>query len=146
MIETSQKENKQLCEQYPFLLPRNIWTDEIPKDFDYSYTELDAMPDGWRKAFGLQMCKELKQELIKINKMDEFRIVQIKEKFGELRFYTNWTTNEIEAIINKYTELSRKTCINCGKPATVITTGWISPFCNDCIKDINDNYEPIEES
>ena len=146
MIETSQKENKQLCEQYPFLLPRNIWTDEIPKDFDYSYTELDSMPDGWRKAFGLQMCEELKQELIRINKIDEFRIVQIKEKFGELRFYTNWVTDEIEAIINKYTELSRKTCINCGKPATVITTGWISPFCNDCVKDINDNYEPIEES
>ena len=146
MIETSQKENKQLCEQYPFLLPRNIWTDEISKDFDYSYTELDAMPDGWRKAFGLQMCEELKQELIKINKMNEFRIVQIKEKFGELRFYTNWVTDEIEAIINKYTKLSRKTCINCGKPATVITTGWISPFCNDCVKDINDNYEPIEES
>ena len=146
MIETSQKENKQLCEQYPFLLPRNIWTDEISKDFEYSYTELDAMPDGWRKAFGLQMCEELKQELIRINKMDEFRIAQIKEKFGELRFYTNWVTDEIEAIINKYTELSRKTCINCGKPATVITTGWISPFCNDCVKDINDNYEPIEES
>ena len=146
MIETSQKENKQLCETYPFLLPRNIWTDEISKDFDYSYTELDAMPDGWRKAFGLQMCEELKQELIRINKIDEFRIVQIKEKFGELRFYTNWTTDEIEAIINKYTKLSRKTCINCGKPATVITTGWISPFCNDCVKDINDNYEPIEES
>lgn len=146
MIETSQKENKQLCEQYSFLLPRNIWTDEISKDFDYSYTELDAMPDGWRKAFGLQMCEELKQELIRINKIDEFRIVQIKEKFGELRFYTNWTTNEIEAIINKYTKLSRKTCIVCGKPATVITTGWISPFCNDCVKNINDNYEPIEES
>lgn len=146
MIETSQKENKQLCEQYPFLLPRNRWTDEVSEDFDYSYTELDSMPDGWRKAFGLQMCEELKQELIKINKMDEFRITQIKEKFGELRFYTNWTTNEIEAIINKYTKLSRKTCINCGKPATVITTGWISPFCNDCVKDIDDDYEPIEES
>ena len=146
MIETSQKENKQLCETYPFLLPRNRWTDEVAEDFDYSYTELDSMPDGWRKAFGLQMCEELKQELIRINKIDEFRIVQIKEKFGELRFYTNWTTDEIEAIINKYTKLSRKTCIVCGKPATVITTGWISPFCNDCIKDINDNYEPIEES
>lgn len=146
MIETSQKENKQLCEQYPFLLPRNRWTDEVSEDFDYSYTELDSMPDGWRKAFGLQMCEELKQELIKINKMDEFRITQIKEKFGELRFYTNWTTDEIEAIINKYTKLSRKTCINCGKSATVITTGWISPFCNDCVKDIDDDYEPIEES
>ena len=55
-----------------------------------------------------EMCEELKQELIRINKIDEFRIVQIKEKFGELRFYTNWTTNEIEAIINKYTKEKTK--------------------------------------
>lgn len=138
--------NKELCEKYPFLLPHNRWTDEISKNFDYSYTELDSMPDGWRKAFGLQMCEELKQALLKINKVEEFRIVQIKEKFGELRFYTNWTTDDIEAIINKYTKLSRKTCIICGKPATVITTGWISPFCNSCVKLIEDDYEPIKES
>lgn len=38
--------------------------------------------------------------------------------------------------------------ICCGKPATQITTGWISPYCDDCIP----QYEgepfrtiPIEE-
>ena len=44
--------NKQLCEKYPFLLPRNRWTGLVHPDYDYSYTELDAMPTGWRKAFG----------------------------------------------------------------------------------------------
>lgn len=38
--------NKELVEEFPFLLPRNRFTGEVPKDYDYSYTELDAMPEG----------------------------------------------------------------------------------------------------
>ena len=30
-------------------------------------------------------------------------------------------------------KLSAYTCICCGKPATRITLGWISPFCDDCV-------------
>ena len=145
MVELTPEENKQLCEKYPFLLPHNRWTDEVPKNFDYSYTELDAMPDGWREAFGLQMCNELKEALEKIDKINEFRIEQIKEKFGELRFYTNWVNDEIINIINKYEALSRKTCICCGKPATKITTDWISPYCDECIDKENDTYIDINE-
>ena len=48
--------NHKLIERFPFLIPRNRWTGKVPEDYDYSYTELDSMPDGWRKAFGEQMC------------------------------------------------------------------------------------------
>lgn len=47
-----------------------------------TYTELDSMPIGWRKAFGLQMCKDIKKELKKHNYLYKYRITQIKEKFG----------------------------------------------------------------
>ena len=30
-----------------------------------TYTELDSMPEGWRKAFGIQMCKEIKRAILK---------------------------------------------------------------------------------
>ena len=40
------KENKKLVKEFPFLLPRNVWTGEIISDYDYSFTELDSMPDG----------------------------------------------------------------------------------------------------
>ena len=50
-----QMNNKELIERYPFLMPRNRWTGNIPEDFNYSYTELDALEDGWRKAFGERM-------------------------------------------------------------------------------------------
>ena len=48
------EKNKALVDDFPFLLPRNRWTGKVPDDYDYSYTELDAMPEGWRTAFGLQ--------------------------------------------------------------------------------------------
>lgn len=100
-------------------------------------TELDAMEPGWRKAFGIQMCKEIKKELKKYNFLYKYRIVQIKEKFGELRWYDSGIpeNSKIWDITEKYSEISRKTCIHCGKPATKISTGWISPYCDDCIGD-----------
>lgn len=129
------KENKKLVKEFPFLLPRNRWTGKVPEDYDYSYTELDDMPIGWRKAFGIALCTELKEVLIKGNILDKYRISQIKEKFGELRWYDFGNTKEGFKIIGKYSDLSRKTCINCGKDATKISKGWIAPYCDDCIGD-----------
>ena len=132
--------NKQLIEQYPFLMPYNRWTGEPIEDYNYEYIWLDDMPDGWRNAFGLQMCEELKQALLEKGGeklLSKFRILQIKEKFGSLRFYTNWTTPEIDKIIDKYENISYSTCIRCGAPAKWITKGWISPFCDKCKPDEN---------
>lgn len=102
-----------------------------------TYTELDAMEPGWRKTFGIQMCKEIKKELKKYNFLHKYRITQIKEKYGELRWSDAGIPKDskIWDIIEKYSEISRKTCINCGKPATKVSTGWISPYCDDCIGD-----------
>lgn len=47
-----------------------------------TYTELDAMPKGWRKCFGIQMCKEIKASLKRSNYLYKYRIMQIKEKYG----------------------------------------------------------------
>lgn len=130
--------NKSLCEKYPFLLPRNRFSGEVVEDYDYSYTELDAMPDGWRKVFGEQMCEEIQNELNKLSEEDKlkYRILQIKEKYGYLRWYSNWHTDEIAKIITKYEELSERTCIKCGAAATKISLGWISPWCDECAKEV----------
>lgn len=140
-------DNKTLCELYPFLLPRNRWTGKVPEDYDYSYTELDAMPAGWREAFGIELCEEIKLCLDKM-KPDvaaKYMITQIKEKYGQLCWYTNFTTEDLERVMRKYEDLSKRTCIVCGKPAEFITLGWISPYCGDCIKNKKEKYKPIEE-
>ena len=101
VIEVSREtkdRNRALCERFPFLIPSNRWSgmriteaggggyypgnpSEIP-DYDWEYTELDNMPEGWRKAFGEQMCQEIMDELVANDMVDSYRIFQIKEKYG----------------------------------------------------------------
>ena len=44
---------QELIERYPFLRVRNVWTGELVESND-EFTELDFIPEGWRKAFGLK--------------------------------------------------------------------------------------------
>lgn len=149
MMTATQKKNKKLCERYPFLIPTNCWSgkritegkgfwpgspDSIP-EYNYEYTELDKMPEGWRIAFGEQMCEEIREELLKYNALDEYRIVDIKEKFGSLRWYDGGApaNSNIYNIIHKYMRLSERTCVKCGAPATLWTMDWYSPWCDKCV-------------
>lgn len=158
MLEFSKEENKRLCDTYPFLIPSNpfsgkrinsgekgFWPgspDEMP-EWDYEYTELDNVPDGWRLAFGEQMCAEIKQALVEEGLLDDYRITQIKEKYGSLRWYSNFSTRKIERIIDKYEELSLRTCIVCGAPATKLSRGWICPYCDKCA-DPNEEFDELD--
>lgn len=147
------EKNKELCEKYPFLIPRNRWTDKILEDYNYEYTELDALENGWKIAFGEQLCEELKEALIKTNCLDDYRIIQIKEKWGFLRWYSN-TNDEIRKVISKYEKMSKYICKHCGKPATKVSTGWISSYCDSCAEkltryeyfaDINEFYRSDDD-
>lgn len=182
-----------LCIRFPFLYPRNRWTDRhytnwklwdyrkgkwndayewnsLKTDKNYSnipgcwevknkylafkikcadllndflsffhciptYTELDAMPKGWRKCFGIQMCKEIKKALLEDGRktLKQYRIDQIKEKFGDLRWYDTGGNRQTEKVIAKYGYISYRTCIECGRPAEYVTNGWIEPYCERCI-------------
>lgn len=124
------------------------WIDKNVLDrilFLPSYTELDALEPGWRKAFGIQICKEIKSALKKNKLLYKYRIVQIKEKFGSLRWYDNGAPEEVYHIINKYENISYNTCICCGKPAKYRTIGWISPYCEDCVPK-NSIFKEIKEN
>lgn len=139
-----QLKNWILCGKYPFLIPRYVWNGEIIKDYDYTFTCLDDIPVGWRKAFGEMMCEEIKQELIRCNYLDKYMIIQIKEKYGELCWYDNGTPIDckIPEIIDNYSMLSQNICIICGKPDVPITdNGWISPYCKKCYTTPNGWYK-----
>lgn len=106
-------------------------------------TELNALDKGWRKAFGIKICKEIKKALIKdggIKALYRYRITQIKEKWGELCWYAAWDTKSTLGVISKYENISAHTCIDCGKKAIGKTTGYILPYCKEC-KEKNDIYD-----
>ena len=138
---------KRICKRYPFLIIRNWKTD---KPIEYPYTYLDDMPDGWRRAFGKQMCEEIRKTLIKGNYLYAYRVMQVKSKWAELRWYDAGAPSsiykELQDIIDKYTKLSRKTCICCGRPATKLSCGWIDPFCTECAEKYLRSYTDLNES
>ena len=90
-------------------------------------TVLDDMPKGWKKAFGIQLAEDIKQELKQKN-IKNYNVQQVKEKYGGLRWYDNCRLD----CISKYERLSEITCGICGRPATKISTGWIYPYCDKC--------------
>lgn len=124
------------------------WVHRIPLQIIHSptdYTELDSLDIGWRKAFGKDLCKDLRKALWKeggLKALFRFRITQIKEKWGYLHFYYSGGGEKVQKVISRYEEISKRTCVGCGKPATWRTTSWICPWCDDCVEG---NAERIEE-
>ena len=137
--------NKELIEHYPFLQIRNFFTNEPAPEW-VDFTMLDDIPKGWRESFGIKMCEEIKELLIKENKFEEYQVMQIKEKFGELRWYGNYASPELSKILDKYTKLSRITCMSCGQTAKYVSTPWIYPICDKCSEELEiSRLQSIEE-
>jgi len=156
--------NKELLEKFEWLTPRNLWSgkkitdcmgengelgfwpndEDHHPDYDYTYTLLNDFPIGWRFAFGWEMINEINDVISECN-LKDFYPTQIKEKYGSLRFYTSYTTETIYNIIKKYEDMSERICVNCGKPATKISVGWICPWCSDCAEKIHDKVVDIDE-
>lgn len=98
------------------------------------------MPRGWLFAFGEDMMRDIQTALNNEKKrtgIDPLKseypwyIVQIKEKFGELRVYSSHIIDEIEdEVIPKYKKLADHTCVWCGDKATKLSYGWIEPWCD----------------
>ena len=128
-------ETKYLISKYPFLRIKNndiypfLNTEEIESCW------LDYMPKGWVKAFGKQMCDDLLEVLG--DYANEWIIVQVKEKYGELRIYDLGCPSDlydkVNRIIGKYSYISRFICVKCGSmDARMYDDGWMSPFCEEC--------------
>ena len=136
--------DQELIEKYPWLRISSRLTGEYVEGAEG--TELDFMPYGWRAAFGEKMCEEINDELMTWpqESREKFRIVEIKEKWAHLCFYTNITSPDLEQIINKYSLISRLTCMYCGGPARWIARGWYEPICQECAEEhmqhINSSY------
>ena len=107
------------------------------------------MPEGWWFAFGEQMCKEIQDEIN--GWMEEeynYFDISVKEKYGELRIYYTIDNDTLEEIAEKYEELSKHTCIRCGRPASWMSKGWVVPYCNECTAeefDIREKMRPGAE-
>lgn len=100
------------------------------------YIECDG---GW-----FEIIDELSEKLNEVAQQyseGTISVVQIKEKFGGLRYYVDYADGlppedifDIEQVIRKYEHLSYKTCSHCGKDGSVCArrSNWVSTLCPEC--------------
>lgn len=92
---------------------------------------------GW-----LELIKDLSIKLeelivkyIEENPNDEWppRAVQVKEKFGTLRYYMSSETDEMSKLINKAENDSGNICETCGEVGYRVNDyGWYKTICKTC--------------
>lgn len=76
----------------------------------------------------------LKKRIIRID-LPQLVAVQVKEKFGRLCFYVDFSDEFVEGIIRFAEDLSGTICEMCGTTKEVgKTSGWIKTICKGCIQ------------
>lgn len=98
------------------------------KDFALEHF-LNEVPVGWH-----DLVRDTHKQIIKVD--PEYRIRQIKEKFGGLRFYMSTTTPYIDGAISLAEAVSYTQCEYCGQSSNrgLPQKGWVKTFCDDCYK------------
>jgi hypothetical protein len=118
------EKTKKLFDDFPqFFKPERPLTESL-MGFGFEHG------DGW---FNLvyQLCQDL-------TKLDaEFEVLQVKEKFGTLRFYTTGIRGDIDAaygLIDKAEKESGTICEICGEPGETRGELWLRTTCTTCEK------------
>jgi hypothetical protein len=114
--------DRALCNAYPSL-------------FRYRHSKASRRPiafyglecgDGWYDLLAT-LCDGL------MGKAGEGKvpaILQVKEKFGQLRVYAVALTDEQGALIDAAEAESARICEHCGSPAVLRTDGWMRTRCD----------------
>lgn len=119
--------------------------DDSIVDFILKYESL-LTQDAWRgnchvgKGW-LPIVAKCFDKLLDLN-LPDFKVVQVKEKFGRLVIYTSRLPTEhasiLDLIINIAEAEACKTCENCGAPHYEIRgNGWLKNYCDTCENDRN---------
>ena len=95
--------------------------------------------DGWYNIIS-QLCaniqhhvdwaQEQKEKYGRGEGCSQVVAVQIKEKFGTLRFYTNGGNEQIYGMIRMAESMSAVTCEQCGSPGKSRGRAWIYTACD----------------
>lgn len=87
--------------------------------------------DGWYWIID-NLCSCI-QDYIDANDKSQVEAVQVKEKFGQLRFYINGADDYVHGMISLAETMSYATCEMCGSTTDIMhTSGWVKTICGAC--------------
>lgn len=101
-----------------------------------------GIPDAWIPVID-DLCGSIQSYIDYTSRWDKEKqdwvhpqqvtCVQMKEKFGGLRFYTNVADETVDGMIDLATYICSKICQHCGTRENLgKTNGWISICCELC--------------
>ncbi len=91
-----------------------------------------SVGDGWLPLID-SLCTDI-QHHVDSTGCKQVVAVQIKEKFGGLRFYaTRFDDKTVMKMIDKAEKEAENTCEMCGKPGKIRNDrSWIKTLCDEC--------------
>ncbi len=122
-----------LMREFPRLLRKSV---AHPSPLQFRGIEAG---DGWYEII-CQLLSEIEAKSIStgISKRKWPRVLQIKEKFGTLRFYIDisaFDATDLELVRNMISAAETKSleiCEECGAPGTLYKNGWMYVKCPEC--------------
>jgi hypothetical protein len=99
----------------------------ISEDFCFEVTLL-----GWFPLI-YDCCLKLEAINRQYPALNRIKAIQVKEKLGTLRFYSDYATREVDEVIAAAERESAKTCYYCGDPGSLENRGgWLLTICSRC--------------
>ena len=101
-----------------------------PKMFDGKYGGI-AVGKGWFNILNM-MCRNIQSHIDWKPEVPQVKVLQVKEKFGTLRFYYEGGDEYIHGLTSMAEAMSEVTCEDCGVPGTLRQDGWMHVTCDPC--------------
>jgi len=98
---------------------RDLFLTRWPKWFTYA----SAPGCGWTPLL-IDLCEKLEAVV-----GEDFHVLQVKEKFGTLRFYVYGANEAARELIAEAEEASAKICEVCGEPGFIRGGRWMKTLC-----------------
>jgi hypothetical protein len=128
----SPEKDKQLSEKYPkIFVNRNSGESRYPIAWGL------ACGDGWFNILDTA-CSLIQARCDRMQEREakdtQVVALQVKEKFGSLRFYVMGGDDYTDGIVATVESLSNKICEDCGDVGELYTNGWWVTQCEKCRK------------
>ena len=127
--------DERLCQKYPLIFQGR--TDGDPRRTLMCYGFCHG--DGWFNIIENLSAKIQTYCDEKKSQGEDFQVVavQVKEKFGGLRFYVDGGDEYTNGLIRAAEDASYETCEDCGVPGTLRKGGWWATLCDKCDEERN---------
>ena len=125
---------------------------KYPKIFISEYAVNYDIPDAWIQLVD-DLCCAIQNHVDRFKRYDANGVhaveqvicKQMKEKFGELRFYYENGNEYISGMVNLATSISYNMCIECSSRENLgRTKGWVTTMCKSCAKN-NSTWQSFEK-